>query len=29
MIENTVAAARASGTRILLPGTIYNYGPDA
>ncbi len=29
MIENTGAAARASGTRILLPGTIYNYGPDA
>lgn len=29
MIENTVAAARASGARILLPGTIYNYGPDA
>jgi nucleoside-diphosphate-sugar epimerase len=29
MIENTIAAARASGGRILLPGTIYNYGPDA
>jgi nucleoside-diphosphate-sugar epimerase len=29
MIENTIAAARASGARILLPGTIYNYGPDA
>jgi nucleoside-diphosphate-sugar epimerase len=26
MIENTIAAARASGARILLPGTIYNYG---
>lgn len=29
MIENTVAAARASGGRILLPGTIYNYDPAA
>jgi nucleoside-diphosphate-sugar epimerase len=29
MIDNTVAAARAAGARILLPGTIYNYGPDA
>jgi nucleoside-diphosphate-sugar epimerase len=29
MIENTIAAARTSGARILLPGTIYNYGEDA
>ena len=29
MIENTVAAARASGARVVLPGTVYNYGPDA
>lgn len=29
MIENTIAAAKASGARVLLPGTIYNYGPDA
>jgi nucleoside-diphosphate-sugar epimerase len=29
MIENTIAAAKESGARILLPGTIYNYGPDA
>jgi nucleoside-diphosphate-sugar epimerase len=29
MIDNTIAAACASGARILLPGTIYNYGPDA
>jgi nucleoside-diphosphate-sugar epimerase len=29
MLENTIAAARASGARILLPGTVYNYGPDA
>ncbi|SHG37361.1 NAD(P)H-binding protein [Massilia sp. CF038] len=26
MIDNTIAAARASGARVLLPGTIYNYG---
>ena len=29
MIENTIAAAKTSGARIVLPGTIYNYGPDA
>ena len=29
MLDNTIAAAQASGARILLPGTIYNYGPDA
>jgi nucleoside-diphosphate-sugar epimerase len=29
MIDNTVAAAKNSGARVLLPGTIYNYGPDA
>ena len=29
MVENTINAARASGARILLPGTIYNFGPDA
>ena len=29
MIDNTIAAAKASGARVLLPGTIYNYGPDA
>ena len=28
MLESTIAAARASGARILLPGTVYNYGPD-
>lgn len=26
MIDNTIAAAKASGARVLLPGTIYNYG---
>ncbi len=29
MIDNTIAAARTSGARILLPGTVYNYGDDA
>lgn len=29
MLDNSVAAARANGARILLPGTVYNYGPDA
>lgn len=29
MLDNTVAAARASRARIVLPGTVYNYGTDA
>jgi nucleoside-diphosphate-sugar epimerase len=29
MLEGSIAAARASGARILLPGTVYNYGSDA
>lgn len=29
MLDNTIAAARAAGARILLPGTIYNFGRDA
>lgn len=29
MLDNTIAAARANGARIILPGTVYNYGPDA
>ena len=29
MIDSSISAARACGARILLPGTIYNYGPDA
>jgi nucleoside-diphosphate-sugar epimerase len=29
MLESTIAAARAAGARILLPGNVYNYGPDA
>ncbi|APR54170.1 hypothetical protein CA223_02810 [Sphingomonas koreensis] len=27
MLDNSIAAA--NGARILLPGTVYNYGPDA
>ena len=29
MIENTIAAAKASGATIVFPGTVYNFGPDA
>jgi nucleoside-diphosphate-sugar epimerase len=29
MLENTIAAARATGARIVLPGTVYNFGPDS
>jgi nucleoside-diphosphate-sugar epimerase len=29
MIDNTIAAAKASSATVLLPGTIYNFGPDA
>jgi nucleoside-diphosphate-sugar epimerase len=29
MIDNTIAAATAHGATIVLPGTVYNYGPDA
>jgi nucleoside-diphosphate-sugar epimerase len=29
MMDNTIAAARATGARIVLPGTVYNFGPDA
>ncbi len=29
MLDNTIAAARAVGARIVLPGNVYNYGPDA
>jgi nucleoside-diphosphate-sugar epimerase len=28
MLDNTIAAAQANGARIVLPGTIYNFGPD-
>jgi nucleoside-diphosphate-sugar epimerase len=29
MLKNTIAAARACGARIILPGNVYNFGPDA
>jgi nucleoside-diphosphate-sugar epimerase len=29
MLSATIAAAKASGARIVFPGTVYNYGPDA
>lgn len=28
MLANTIAAAEAHHARIVLPGTVYNYGPD-
>jgi nucleoside-diphosphate-sugar epimerase len=28
MLNATIAAAKASGARIVFPGTVYNYGPD-
>lgn len=28
MIDNTIAAAEASGALIVMPGNVYNYGPD-
>jgi nucleoside-diphosphate-sugar epimerase len=29
MLNSTIAAAKAEGARILLPGTVYNYAPDS
>ncbi|WP_027797744.1 NAD-dependent epimerase/dehydratase family protein [Paraburkholderia acidipaludis] len=29
MIGNTIAAAQAAGATVVLPGTVYNYGPEA
>jgi len=29
MLENAIAAAQASGARLVFPGTVYNFGPDA
>lgn len=29
MIDNSIAAAKATGARVVLPGTVYNYGYDA
>jgi nucleoside-diphosphate-sugar epimerase len=28
MLGSTIAAARAVGARVVLPGTVYNYGPE-
>lgn len=29
MLESSIAAAREHGARVVLPGTVYNFGPDA
>jgi len=29
MLANSIAAAKASGARLILPGNIYNFGPNA
>jgi len=29
MLDNTIAAAQQNNARIVLPGTVYNFGPDA
>jgi nucleoside-diphosphate-sugar epimerase len=29
MLANSIEAARACGARILFPGNVYNFGPDA
>ncbi|OLF54181.1 NAD-dependent epimerase/dehydratase family protein [Pseudomonas chlororaphis] len=29
MLDNSIAAAQQQGATLLLPGTVYNYGPDA
>ncbi len=29
MMDATIAAAKAHGARVVLPGTVYNYAPDA
>jgi nucleoside-diphosphate-sugar epimerase len=29
MLASAVAAARASGARLVVPGTLYNYAPDS
>lgn len=29
MLDNTIAAAHAVGARIVVPGNVYNFGPDA
>lgn len=29
MLDNAIAAAQAQGATLVLPGTVYNFGPDA
>ena len=29
MFKNTLAAAKATGARVVLPGSVYNYAPDS
>lgn len=29
MLDNSIAAAAGNGARIVLPGTVYNFGPDS
>jgi len=29
MLDNTIHAAQAEGATVVLPGTVYNFGPDA
>lgn len=29
MLNASIAAAKAAGARLVFPGTVYNYGPDA
>ena len=29
MLESSITAAQANGARVVLPGTVYNFGPDA
>ncbi|MFT3730436.1 MAG: NAD(P)H-binding protein [Hyphomicrobium sp.] len=29
MLDNTIEAAKTAGARIVLPGNVYNFGPDA
>lgn len=29
MLDNSIAAAKAAGARLVFPGNVYNFGPDA
>jgi nucleoside-diphosphate-sugar epimerase len=28
MLDSTIAAAKATGARVIFPGTVYNFGPE-